>query len=544
MCTRHRACQEWAADARRSTTIHTELVALTVVLGLAGFGSLANADVLTWVGSGTNGNEAITPTDPGTQWSNAENWLGENAGRIPALNLDASGTDAEIPLSDVGRIYASALRTGTLTIDGTGNDLNWEGDLVFEGADTHFIGSKLSLTNGAVIRQDGGRVEFLDEESSINLQDGGVYRLDRGEVVLPGKLTLGSGRTRVHVEGGRITADEIIFSNPEADICVWQGGSLRVRSLVLETVRPDSCISGRLEVQQILANGGNLTSVGEERVGLVAPTDILSNRETAILQIDGDITFWGGVEWQLHGTEAGRGYDQIDARGSLTISGILDFRFPPLVDQRAPIYLPMEGDTFDVVIADEFVLTEIGLRLPVTARGDLFTGFWGDIGDRRGLRLIAQYDFRQALADFNGDQLLDIEDLNLITRQRGNASDDSIYDLDENGLVDETDRRIWIHQLMRTSFGDADLDGQFNSNDLVDVFESGKYEQNVMANWSEGDWNSDGVFGSGDLVLAFQDGGYEQGARATVSAVPEPSTVLLLAFAATLTVSSTRRKRF
>ncbi len=60
-----------------------------------------------------------------------------------------------------------------------------------------------------------------------------------------------------------------------------------------------------------------------------------------------------------------------------------------------------------------------------------------------------------------------------------------------------------------TYFGDANLDGRFNSRDLVAVFEAGKYEQDVLATWSEGDWNADARFGTGDLVAAFGDGGYE-----------------------------------
>ena len=58
----------------------------------------------------------------------------------------------------------------------------------------------------------------------------------------------------------------------------------------------------------------------------------------------------------------------------------------------------------------------------------------------------------------------------------------------------------------------------------------GKYETGQPAGWEDGDWNGDSVFGSGDMVAAFAAGGYEQGLRpaAAVSAIPEPSTTLLL----------------
>jgi hypothetical protein len=64
--------------------------------------------------------------------------------------------------------------------------------------------------------------------------------------------------------------------------------------------------------------------------------------------------------------------------------------------------------------------------------------------------------------------------------------------------------------------GDANLDGQFNSQDLVTVFQAGEYEDETSGNstWSEGDWTCDGDFNTGDLVAAFQAGNYELPAAA------------------------------
>ena len=94
-----------------------------------------------------------------------------------------------------------------------------------------------------------------------------------------------------------------------------------------------------------------------------------------------------------------------------------------------------------------------------------------------------------------------------------------------------------------TYLGDANLDGEFNSGDLVAVFKAGKYEQDVAAGWSEGDWDADGQFGTGDLVAAFKDGGYEQGPK-PVAAVPEPTATLILlaALVAIESLSRTRRR--
>jgi hypothetical protein len=79
--------------------------------------------------------------------------------------------------------------------------------------------------------------------------------------------------------------------------------------------------------------------------------------------------------------------------------------------------------------------------------------------------------------------------------------------------------------------GDANIDGIFNSTDLIDVLANGEYEDGIAGNstWSEGDWTNDGEFNSGDLIEALAGGGYE---GAATSAVPEPRGMSLLLFGA------------
>ncbi len=114
-----------------------------------------------------------------------------------------------------------------------------------------------------------------------------------------------------------------------------------------------------------------------------------------------------------------------------------------------------------------------------------------------------------------------------------------LCDVNRDGVCDAADidtvieeRETLIHRSMPhgfgTYFGDANLDGEFNSADLVQVFQAGEYEDGMENNsgWADGDWDGDGDFTSGDLVLAFQDGAYEQGPR--VAAVPEPTAVWIL----------------
>lgn len=69
----------------------------------------------------------------------------------------------------------------------------------------------------------------------------------------------------------------------------------------------------------------------------------------------------------------------------------------------------------------------------------------------------------------------------------------------------EMGQELWLWE---AAVGDVDYNGQFNSSDLVLIFEAGLYETGKEANWTTGDWNRDGVFDSSDLILAFQLGSY------------------------------------
>ena len=118
--------------------------------------------------------------------------------------------------------------------------------------------------------------------------------------------------------------------------------------------------------------------------------------------------------------------------------------------------------------------------------------------------------------------------------------------MDEDGVVGPNDFDVLLKNILQVWRGDSNLDGEFNSSDLVDVFKAGEYDDALRDNsgWADGDWDGDGDFLSGDLVVAFQEGGYEQGPREQLVTVPEPAGILLI-FPVTvglLLVPRTRRK--
>jgi hypothetical protein len=108
-------------------------------------------------------------------------------------------------------------------------------------------------------------------------------------------------------------------------------------------------------------------------------------------------------------------------------------------------------------------------------------------------------------------------------------------DIDGDGDIDFDDRERWVLDIQNTYFGDSNLDGEFNSQDLVAVFQAAEYDDSIKGNstWMEGDWNGDGDFDSKDLVLAFQYAGYDKGQR-VAQVVPEPSAIVLLLVGASI----------
>ncbi len=147
-------------------------------------------------------------------------------------------------------------------------------------------------------------------------------------------------------------------------------------------------------------------------------------------------------------------------------------------------------------------------------------------------------------ADFDNDGLLTSADIDLLSREVASGRENSRFDVDQDGDVDASDRLFWVHQRKGTFLGDANLDGQFDTGDLLLVFQAGLYEDAVEANasWVTGDWDGDQEFTSSDLLRALQDGGYQDNVNATIAPLPEPSGLLALPLAVLLAVVRRQRR--
>ncbi len=181
-------------------------------------------------------------------------------------------------------------------------------------------------------------------------------------------------------------------------------------------------------------------------------------------------------------------------------------------------------------------------QITIGARDDGTNGFIGLIDDFKvqgEVSLsVADMDYPGEVSpsvpgDFDGNGELNAADIDLLSAEVAGGMNPPAFDLNNDGLVNNDDRDVWVEDLASTYYGDSDLSGTFDSGDFVAVFQQGEYEDGVAGNsgWASGDWNGDTEFDSGDFVSAFQAGGYELGPRGAVSAVPEPGSLTLLCLA-------------
>ncbi len=176
--------------------------------------------------------------------------------------------------------------------------------------------------------------------------------------------------------------------------------------------------------------------------------------------------------------------------------------------------------------------------------------FYADIAS-----YLPQIQSRYRFGDFDGDHQMTTRDVDLLVAAMEKRVVDPAYDLDRDGKITDGDHRTWIEQAAMSYAGDSNLDGRFDTTDLVNVLQAGQYEDRLVRNssWASGDWNGDREFSTSDLVAALQSGGFEQGPRAafiaanastTISpvaaAVPEPSQMVALLLVGGLAALSRR----
>ena len=157
--------------------------------------------------------------------------------------------------------------------------------------------------------------------------------------------------------------------------------------------------------------------------------------------------------------------------------------------------------------------------------------------DNVSLNLFETGSFKSG--DFNEDGLLDVADMDALTAEVLAGNHPTKYDLNDDSMVDEGDRTIWITDIKNTYFGDSNLDGVVNAADLNAVALNWRSE--MATSWSQGDFNGDGSVSALDLnslALNWRSG---VAVAASGHTLPEPSCDALLLFGGLMLVRGARR---
>ena len=141
-------------------------------------------------------------------------------------------------------------------------------------------------------------------------------------------------------------------------------------------------------------------------------------------------------------------------------------------------------------------VTEI-VRLPEGSRvlGDYVTGSIEN-GNLRldvwrvGAEVIDLPEPRDSvIGDFTDDRTINVDDITRLCQEINVPRRSLDFDMNNDNRVDRGDLDTLVHDLLETSYGDANLDGQFDSDDIVNMFIAGRYltTSRDPTTWDQGD---------------------------------------------------------
>ena len=293
-----------------------------------------------------------------------------------------------------------------------------------------------------------------------------------------------------------------------ADILVKDGGRVHLDG-------------GGLDAQFVQLDGGTLSGSGHIFVGsgpldgavrneggTVAPGDA-NGDPIGSFEIVGDLSTAGTLSIDLGGTVAGTNHDLLTVDRLAFLSGALEVF---LVDAGEGLFNPQIGDTFTILTAgDSVVGTFDSYALP--------SGFTWDVNYTSTSVQLEVTGLSLLLGDFNGDGLLDCDDINQLTTAAATGVVGS-FDLTGDGTVDQDDIQEWVTVLKGTIMGDANLDGQVDVSDF-NFWNTSKFTS--ASDWCRGDFNGDGSVDVSDFNI-WNTHKFSSAA----SAVPEPASAWLL----------------
>lgn len=141
--------------------------------------------------------------------------------------------------------------------------------------------------------------------------------------------------------------------------------------------------------------------------------------------------------------------------------------------------------------------------------------------------------------DFDGNDILDVRDIDLLTDEVAEPTGQSFFDVNGDRIVDASDRVVWVEDIKGTFFGDANLDGTVDAQDLNLV--ALNWQRSDATSWAQGDFSGEGKVDATDLNRL---GIHWQREVNVAASVPEPSAFALsILLVAAITVWSRHARK-
>ena len=142
--------------------------------------------------------------------------------------------------------------------------------------------------------------------------------------------------------------------------------------------------------------------------------------------------------------------------------------------------------------------------------------------------------------DFNDTDTLDVDDIDQFIAERNTGTNNPIFDLTGDGLVNQDDVSFWVtdSSMANTGFGDTNLDRKVNSSDAAIL--GGSFGTLIGATWGMGDFSGDGQVNSSDAAILGGNFGLD---NSGLAAVPEPGSLVLLAVGVFALITRRRQLR-
>jgi hypothetical protein len=115
--------------------------------------------------------------------------------------------------------------------------------------------------------------------------------------------------------------------------------------------------------------------------------------------------------------------------------------------------------------------------------------------------------------DFNNDGKINATDIDLLSAAIKTTNPDSKFDLTGEGLVNSSDMDVLVKDILKTYYGDADLNRSVGVSDLSVL--AANYNTASGASWANGDFDGNGAVGVSDLSILAAN--YNSGSASTIS---------------------------